>query len=1284
MSSLESTIHALPQPILKKLRAIVWRVRRLLLVRGIFATLAVALICLLSIMAIDATMVILSSAVRWALSLGGVVITVLAGWWFLVRPLSRKLSLTHVARIIEIRHPELQERISTAVELMSSDDPEEIKGSQELIQAVVDGAVIDVEKINPRHEFKAGRAAKFVGIAAACLAVLAAVLLIFPTHGLTLLKRAVAPFLDIGNAYAQTMVISPGDAQIAEGGEITIEMTIAHDKIKRAELRRRLPDGRDSVERMTLMGKTEDGKQRFSMTFPNVEESFAYRVRAGSAVSEYYDITAVPPPSIESLQIRYDYPEYTGLEPVELTDPPSREIRALAHTRVTVTAQTNKPISQASITLNDDKPLGRTEISVQQITTVFSMSPRTSGTWRLDLADADDLTNTKEPHSIVTLPDKSPVVRITNPQDRELRLKPIEVLPMQYEISEDFGFSEIAIVITPDGAATPWEITQPRPDNAPGTATWRGYAPLNLAELDLKPEHRKLQVQLRARDNRPAQYGGPNEGVSEVITILLDRNAKSLAEQTIDSQKRELEKAIREARSDLERAKSDMRNAERELSRQDDVSINAERHLDKFQEEVAKAEDRLTDVAEKLEQSVFSEQADALEQITEEQLAEAKEKADLIPVTDGKRDRMHEAQTARQEVEQALAELRKVEESIRQAKPELDDITQLNEMANDQRQLAQDAQAQAEKEQQLAQNDEQNRRNENRNMEAFQRRQEQLQDKLGDILKDDANALQEVLEERRQEADQLAEAAQQLAKSQEELRKLTLDASASRESPEQENAIAEALKERLQKEQEHIAAETKTTQDLLEKSPHSSHDSHSSPPDPSPLAQAVEQTQKAAEAIAQEDANQAKASAEAAAKALAQAASDQAQKAQSSDNAQPSESADEPNPSQQASDMANAEAQNAEGSDQASDMANAEPQNAEGSVGSDQSDGSDRSEPTTEQKPEPTFADGFAQGMAEAAAERLADLAERQEAIADQIAAIDSGDMEEALSLMEEELAEQSSALSERADTLQETLENLDQRQSRYEANHASNYLETAAKQAQSALSDFERAEQAQARAEQSGATPEGQLAKPTQQALAQAQRDQQQAQRSMDTAARSLEKAANAIGQTLDKLQASQEQDSESDAIADSQQMAESFQDMAEAMQSQNAQQAADRAQQAAESLQQLAQQAMQQLGQMDSATPSEQQSSSQQNSDMAQQAEQQAGEGSEPTQGGQMADATSLQVPPELEDLGISASDWARFRGALSGGSATAIESDLPAEYRELVGRYFQVIAKQANEGE
>ncbi|MEM7600945.1 MAG: hypothetical protein AAF357_05970, partial [Verrucomicrobiota bacterium] len=190
MSTLESAFEHLPQPILDKLQSMIRRIRRLLFIRGLSATLAVALACLLLIMAVDATLTLFSTGARWALSLSGLAVTLIAAWWFLFRPLSRKLTLTHMARILEIRHPELQERISTAVELLSSDDPESVKGSEELISAVVDSAINDVGTVDPNAEFRTDRGKKFILAAGVFVSLVLTALMIWPKQSWTLMARA--------------------------------------------------------------------------------------------------------------------------------------------------------------------------------------------------------------------------------------------------------------------------------------------------------------------------------------------------------------------------------------------------------------------------------------------------------------------------------------------------------------------------------------------------------------------------------------------------------------------------------------------------------------------------------------------------------------------------------------------------------------------------------------------------------------------------------------------------------------------------------------------------------------------------------------------------------------------------------------------------------------------------------------------------------------------------------------------------------------------------------------
>lgn len=1264
MSTFEATFSQLPQPILDKLQSMIRWVRRLLFIRGFFATLAVALCCVLAIMAVDAAVTIFSGTVRWVLSLTGLAITGLAAWWFLIRPLSRKITLTHIARILEIRHPELQERISTAVELMSSEDPNSIKGSEELIEAVVDSAVVDVDAVDPKTEFKPARANRFVTASAICAAIIAILLAIWPQQAWTLLTRAVAPFLDIGNAYAETMTIEPGDIRIAKGEPVTISMSIEHKRLNRAEVRRKLADGTESIERMTLMGEDENGQKKFSLTFPRVEESFQYRVRAGAAVSEYFDVEAVPPPTVEQLSIRYDYPEYTGLESSESISE-TGEIRALAHTSVTVTALVNKPVWTAKLLHNENREIGEPVTNGNEISWTFPLTPGMNGTWQLDLADTDGFKNEGSAYPIQTLPDKAPNIVITNPVSRELRLKPSEVLPISYSVSEDYGFSAIDMLVTPGSETTTREISRDLPERQAATGQWTGDAALQIAALKLSPNENRLKVQLRARDNRPASFDGPGEGISETIIILLDKNAQSLAKQAIDAQKKELEQAIRETKQELERAREELKAAEREIQKEKDgFSERSKQELEQFKEKAESAEEKLQTIAAKLEKSVFNEQAAALKEIAETEIPQAQESADMIPVTDDKKERVAEAQEARKNIEEALADLKKVEESIRASEDEVKALTELNDLANKQQELAseaaQKAQENAEKAQQMAQKQDPNQQKQFENqqkkeMSQFQAKQEQIQQKLGEMLKDNAAALEEVLKEQENVAQQLSEKAENLAKEQEQLNNVAKESLQKKE--EGQVALTEELLNQLQKQQEKIADETKAASEAAkEQSPEKQ--------SPEALASATEETKAAAEQLNSKNLETAAEAAKEASESLAEAAS---QESAASEKPKGDEAATEA-PSE---------------SDPAAAPDSPENKGEEVADASDSPAGeSDPSNPAT--TPEGESAESQAEtkgeGKAEPMSETLSELAERQEALAEQIAAVQAGDLQEALALMEQQLAKESESLQAQTDAFEETLENLSQNSAKAKADSAQRALQQASSKAESAGKQLEQAQAQQSAAEEKGDLQAGETAAQAQATMQRAQPYQQQAQSNLEQAAKALAQSAETIGQTLEGLEPS-----DMDQPVNSEDLAQSFEDVTDAAQSENAEEAASESQEAANSLQELAQAAMKQMGNMTPGDPGQQN----QGEPSDQQQQQMQADANDPSQdlnetGQKTADANGLGIPPELQKLGISIEDWTRFKGALSSGSATSIETDLPAEYRELVGRYFQVIAKEAGKKE
>ena len=149
---MESTPRMAEEEIRERLRGVRWRMRRAQAWRGAMVVATVALGGLVVMMGIDLAVSPLPGWLRWAMFVAWVAAV---GWAMRAgfTPLLQKIGLVQVARWIEARHPEMQERMSTVLELSGGGGG----GSAELLGVIGREAAADAGTVDAQGEVRAAR-----------------------------------------------------------------------------------------------------------------------------------------------------------------------------------------------------------------------------------------------------------------------------------------------------------------------------------------------------------------------------------------------------------------------------------------------------------------------------------------------------------------------------------------------------------------------------------------------------------------------------------------------------------------------------------------------------------------------------------------------------------------------------------------------------------------------------------------------------------------------------------------------------------------------------------------------------------------------------------------------------------------------------------------------------------------------------------------------------------------------------------------------------------------------
>ena len=443
---------------------------------------------------------------------------------WLVKPLSLRLDFVRLARWLETRHPELEERISTVLELGKHPNA---GISSSLLDDLAETAVGDLNAIDPEVEVTSGRAKRWLWPAAALLVLWALVFAIWPNLASRHVVRVFAPNSSYGTA-GGLIEVFPGDIEVIEGDALDITARWIKGKAKTPlEIVIELADGSELVETM------QPGEERYEFHLGKADRSFNYVVRAGRETSDRYTVTVRPVPRLVDPRARLEFPAYTQWQDRE-SGLGSAGIRAIAGTRVEVLATLNTAIDTAQFTLNGDEAGDvRVERAAEGGKLAISFDLAEAGSDEAALSLTHPLGRKFEVlrFPVETIPDVVPTVTWLAPLQDEMKLRPDDMFVYSYEAGDDVGLGRVEFEVKA-GSDNMERYSLPIPDRygADEPLFWRGSGAQAVGVLRERwPQVREFEVRMRVEDSRPEELGGPGVGVSEWKTIKIDDRAELLA-----------------------------------------------------------------------------------------------------------------------------------------------------------------------------------------------------------------------------------------------------------------------------------------------------------------------------------------------------------------------------------------------------------------------------------------------------------------------------------------------------------------------------------------------------------------------------------------------------------------------------------------------------------------------------------------------------------------------------------------------------------------------------------
>ncbi len=565
---------------------------------GIISTLAAASAAWVLLAATESVLWMGSTARSVALGLW--VVSVLSMLAFLVAPpalrllgLTRRIQDDEVALRIGERFPDVSDRLINLIHLSSGK-------AAHSPDSLLDGAIamltrqVDPVRIEDVERFERPRRAAIRAVAAPAALLLFAILAPEPFTDAS--ARLLAPGTEFERPAPFALQVTPGDVELTRGDALTISVDADGRQVPAEAVVLLHPEDVDQPEPLAM---TTTGTGRFEHRVRTVRQNMRYRIEADGVASPWFDVTVIERPFIRALQVRVDYPGYTGL-PSQHFAPDQGDVTALRGSRIHVTSTiSGQNIESVAIEFDESDAV---EMTLDGDAATASFPIHQDDTYRIVARSTGDIRNADPiSYRIEPLDDARPRIQLVSPEDNLTLDESLETV-LGGVVVDDYGFSRLELryrlaesryrTTQQEFGRTPLPLETPRPLDQEIIHAWR------LSETGLDPVPGDvIEYYLEIWDNDTVS--GPKSSRSQVQRLRVPSLAERYEEldRHQDATADELQQLLEEAgdiREDFDQLRDELRGRQ-------EADWQSRRQVESLQQRQEEIEQRVDDLARRME-----------------------------------------------------------------------------------------------------------------------------------------------------------------------------------------------------------------------------------------------------------------------------------------------------------------------------------------------------------------------------------------------------------------------------------------------------------------------------------------------------------------------------------------------------------------------------------------------------------------------------------------------------------------------------------------------------------